>query len=231
VLLLTRPNQQSTEMGSTLKEMGVPFFIEPMLSVTPLKKVSLKGYQTLIITSHNALDMLQNFPPNMDIYCVGESLSDALKEKGALSVCSFDTVLTLVEHIKTYPPSHFRAILYGAGVSKTIDIQSILSPLGYTIKTENLYQTSTPAAFSNHLLAFLEKGIITHVSFFSQKTAEAFISLAQMHKIENACVLLTAISFSPNISSTLKNLPWQKVLTTQRPSMNSFWQVVKNHVR
>ena len=101
MILLTRPYPQSFAIGTVLKKKGLPFFIEPMLTVVPLKPVSLVRHQTLIITSRNALDFLESFRPNVTIYCVGQSLEALLREKGAVSVRSFASVLRLVEFIKT----------------------------------------------------------------------------------------------------------------------------------
>lgn len=230
MLLLTRPYQQSLQMGAFLKEADIPFFIEPMLTIVPLKRVALEGYDTLIITSQNALEILSNLPLSINIYCVGESLRDSLKEKGVLSVNAFDSSLNLVEHLKKYPSTHFKKILYAAGQSRTIEMESILKPLGYNIETEVLYRTDPPNEFSKPLINLLEKNIIQMVCFFSQKTAESFIDLMRRHHIDKLYPSLIAFSFSEAISKTLRPLAWKEILTTSRPSMNSFWQLIKNHV-
>lgn len=230
MILLTRPYPQSFAIGTVLKKRGLSFFIEPMLTVVPLEPVSLVGHQTLIITSRNALDFLESFRPNVTIYCVGQSLEVLLREKGAVSVRSFAAVLRLVEFIKTKNPQDLGPILYIAGQSKTLDIEAYLGPLGYSIQTKTVYKTESAKILSPDLMDHLKKGEIKTVSFFSKKTAETFINLMRFHGLEFLYPTLVVVSFSQEIANKLKHLPWKNSIITKNSSMNSFWQVIKNHV-
>lgn len=230
MFLLTRPYQQSFAMSKALEGRGILCFIEPMLKVVALKKITPKGYKTLIITSRNTLDFLESLSFDMTIYCVGKFVEKSLKAKGIHNIYSFTSIVELLEFIKTKPSQSLGSILYAAGESKTIDIEASLKPLGYLIQTKTLYKTETPKTLSLDLIKLLKNGEVRLISFFSKKTAETFVNLVKFHSLEFFCSSVITISFSQNIDNVLQELVWKKNIITKKSSMNSFWQVIKNHV-
>ena len=228
MLLLTRPMEESLRMAKKLER---PVFIEPLLEISFLPPPSLENISTLIVTSQNGLRGLTTINPATTAYCVGESTGTIAKRMGFKNIhVAKHSVQSLLNLIRTKSPQELGEILYAAGETTTLDLEKILNPLGYAIKTEVVYKTTPLKKFSPALLGLLKDNKIRQVSFFSTKTAEVFMGLMNDHRLTPLYEKMEALSFSQHISNKLSQYPWGSIKTGINPTMNSFWNIFKNQV-
>jgi len=165
------------------------------------------------------------------VYCVGESTRTLAKRMGFKNIhVAKHSVQSLLNLIRTKSPQELGEILYAAGETTTLDLEKILSPLGYEIKTEVVYKTTPLKKFSPALLGLLKDNKIRQVCFFSTKTAEVFMHLMDHHRLTSLYEKMEALSFSQHISNKLSQYPWGSIKTAIKPTMNSFWNIFKNQV-
>lgn len=230
MFLLTRPLSGSLSMAKVFTSCKIPFHIEPLLSITLRELPSLEGYKTIVITSHYALACLKSLPRDTYVYCVGASLEQQIRQLGISNVIQKPSVEMLLKELKKDSPDFVGSILYVSGNVITQDIESVLAPLGYSVTRQVVYLTSPAASFSRKTLEYLNAHSINSVCFFSKKTAEIFMQLMDQHGLGAHYSYLRAFSFSAAISQSLQKVSWKEVLTSVNPSMNSFWNLIENHV-
>lgn len=231
MFLLTRPQYESRQMAQILETLGVPYFMEPLLSIELLDSPSLEGYKTLVTTSQNALRALRTIPKNLTVYCVGDSTGALAETLGAKTIIvAKNSVRELLQLLQNQDPQSLGPILYAAGEVVTENIEAVLKPLGYKIKTEVVYRAIPRETLSQELVAHFQNKAIQFVGFFSNRTADVFCALVKRHILEHIYEDLVALCLSQKIAQSIDSYPWKSLITAQDPSMNSFWQCVKNHV-
>jgi uroporphyrinogen-III synthase len=231
MLLLTRPLEESLLMAKRMKKLDHPFFIEPMLLVTFMPPPSLEDISTLIVTSQNALKALTTINALTAIYCVGESTGTLAKKMGFKNIhVAKHSVGSLLSLLQVKTPQDLGNILYAAGETITEDLEKILKPLGYKIRTEIVYATTPATTFSPALLNLLKEEKIHQVCFFSTKTAEVFMNLMNPDHLTHLYRRMIALSLSQHISDKLRQCSWESIKTAEKPTMNSFWHLLENQV-
>ena len=211
--------------------IGIECFVEPLLSITLLKTVSLQNVQTIIATSRHALKALNGPLDHVTAYCVGNGTALLAKDMGFLEIhTAQESVEDLLEMLNEKNPEALGSMLYVAGETITKNIEQSLEPLGYAIKTEVVYKATPQEQLSQSLLDHFAKGTIKQVGFFSNKTAEVFLQLAAHHQVLPSLQSMEALCLSQKIARALNPEQWKNIVIAPTPSTDSFWQLVKNHV-
>jgi uroporphyrinogen-III synthase len=97
------------------------------------------------------------------------------------------------------------------------DLAGQLGKIGFLVHREILYHAEPATALSPALLGALSQGHIAVALFFSPRTAECFIRLAQSQKIAEHCREIMALALSGNVATALAPLPWRTILIAEQP--------------
>lgn len=216
-VLLTRPLEDAMDMAHQLL---APSICEPMLIVIPhISKIELpEGTTDLIVTSPRVFDLLENITDFKDkpIWCVGDVTAEKAKAKG------FETIHTaqrsaqdLLEDIVQKSPRDKSHFLHLRGNTVHVDIVNALKHVHFKADQKIIYETIEPKEFSNKFKILLKDHLIQLAPFYSQKTAESFITLAKQSFDEKELVHLfspiEALAHSEAIATVLKELPWKTI--------------------
>lgn len=116
VLVLTRPEPQSRAfLADCEAHHGRPLHavVSPALQIKPVPyDVDLDRFQTLIVTSQNALDHVDKSLVGRQVATVGKRTAERAAELGANSVCLGETVETFLENAESLkgPALHLRGV-------------------------------------------------------------------------------------------------------------------------
>lgn len=230
MLILTRPKEESIKMIPMLEKLGIAYQISPLLKIDNPSYTIPNNIQSLIITSQNALKNLQAFPSGLNLYCVGEKTAKFARSQGIKTAHSAKDVQELLAFFKEKDPQAFGHILYAAAQHTTENIEEILKLQGYNIQTKVVYEAIAETVFSKELVEVLLTQSPLWISFFSARTAEIFTNLLKAHEVEKIYPCLTALCLSEKIANTLSPKPWEAIQFAEEPTLDSFWQLLKNHV-
>jgi uroporphyrinogen-III synthase len=80
-----------------------------------------------------------------------------------------------------------------------------------------LYDAVPRTAFSQPAAAAINRGAIDAATFFSPRTAAAFVSLMEAARIEGTCRGIAAACLSPAVAAALERLAWREVAVAASP--------------
>lgn len=230
MFLLTRPREDSLSMQSILNPMGIDSFIEPIISITTLQTIGLENIQTVIATSRHGLRVIKGSVSGVSCFCVGSATVQVAKDMGFSSVYGAgQSVQGLVNFIQQHDPKALGKILYVAATHVTKNLEVVLSSQGYDIKTTVVYRAESSKQLTANLLEHFSTGAIKQVGFFSRRTGEIFMTLVDHHKVGLEGV--EAFCLSDKIACILEGGAWKNIRIAEAPTTDSFWQLIKNHVK
>jgi uroporphyrinogen-III synthase len=237
-LIITRPKEDAVELAEALAEKGHHCIIEPMLNIEPvlsnqkkLKSVLQHKPQTILVTSRYALSVFARVSKTRDIPILAAGTATASHAKALgfrVKATGGGTARSLVVLAKKLCTPEKGPLLYIRGADITIDIARALKQDGFTCDSVILYRALTAKAFSKKLCSAVTQGKVTGALFFSDRTANAYVKLAQKYKLTDAHEGVTAFSISHNIAHTLGKLPWKDVLTATLPTTKSLLKKVNS---
>jgi uroporphyrinogen-III synthase len=228
--LLTRPKEESQEMALILKSMGLESLINPLLEIKELEGPNnLHLYQSFIITSSKAIQYLPN-NSNTTLWCVGENTAKKCQEKNFKQVIHRKNIEELIEVILEQSPQDIGKILYLRGKTITVDLKGLLTTLGYSTEQHVCYEAAPiDEFFPATKKAFLKKQI-KYTALFSVQSTINFIDSIRKFDLCSTLSTVLCFAYSPQIAEHLNELPFQKLIICPSPTMDSFWNEVKNCV-
>lgn len=233
-ILITRPKERAAVFARDIKAMGGSTLIEPMLRYQKLDfdVPDLALYQALIFTSAYAVECfaerceLRSIP----VYVVGETTKKAAKKLGFKDVFSAegsgkDLVQLISDKAKADQP-----LLYVRGEYVSYPLQVELEALGFMVGRITAYDTAAEQNFSQDCIEALERQKISAVTFFSKRTAEAFISCVEEADLTSSLASIKALCISETVLNYVQLYKWQGTYAAQTPDRKGIGALVKQHV-
>lgn len=232
MIVITRPSSDAREYAIELEDEGISALVEPMLDIqnTAFEMPDISRYQGLIFTSANAVRAYidQGGALAMPVFCVGGHTTLQCRGAGAQNVHDADgDAQDLVDLIvsktkdKTPPFLHIR----GEHVARPID--DMLAEHGIRVAALVVYQAVQVDHFSQPFLNALSAREIQAITFFSKRTAQAFLELITQYDLADQLSEIKALSISDSVLEYTQSHQWQGTYKSDKLDRKSMLELIK----
>jgi len=229
--LLTRPEEDSRELARRLLPHGHRVQTEALLRIDrlPQDKIDLANFQALVFTSANGVRAFVTSYQYRDLpcYAVGDSTATEARKAGFQSIFTAGgNVVKLAELItrSLTPPSG--PLLHISGQNIAGDLSGRLEASGFQLVRLPLYKAVKTTALTAATQNMIKSGQISHIPFYSPRSAETFIKLIQKAGLQDHLTGITALCLSSAVSDVISSLSWYKILTAPQPDQLSLFNLV-----
>lgn len=236
LIVITRPIDDAHDYAAELEQSGFQTLIEPMLSLEALEfdAPSLDDYDGILATSANALQFYKSGGGeihDIPVYCVGKHTADAAKEIGFQNAISVDgTGADLLEHLLSLSDAASQRFLHICGQHVAFPLVEKLSEQGVKADTLPVYASVQTHGFTPEFISALKKGEVEAITFFSKRTAQAFVQNVLESESESLFSQIKTLSISEAVIECVRVLPWQASYVSQTPDRVGMMQLLKAYV-
>lgn len=227
-VLLTRPAGQNEGVARAFLQKGIQSISCPVFSIQlidsfdPKTQDLLRLSDVFIVTSVQALSVLEAVSPESAFYVVGARTAEALHQKGCKNILYVaQTAEELLQKIlgkNTFP----QRVVFLSGDKVSVDFSEALGAHGISCERVIVYETRPFDAAFEGAVPQIRSGEITHITVLSNYTAERIITLFDLHDVMDHISSITCLAFSENIKNTLQKVPWKKVWVSPEPTLKMF---------
>ena len=229
--LLTRPEEDSKKLADRLKALGHEVTCAPLLTIEalPAPEIDLDNFQALLFTSANGVRVFAQKCPSRDIACfaVGEATAATAKDAGFSAVHTaggdVDKLTELV--IRTLDKTAL-PLLHVSGTAVAGNLSEKLKNAGFQVHQHKLYTAVKATQFSAATQALIRSGGITHMPFYSPRTAKTFVNIIQQEHLSAHLSKITALCLSSAVSNVINSHVWHGVLTAAQPDQHSLFALI-----
>ncbi|WP_178133549.1 uroporphyrinogen-III synthase [Vineibacter terrae] len=227
-VLITRPEPEAQSFAEQLSARGHEALLAPMLSVVILPVPDgladqLAAAQAVLLTSINGARALAQATKvrGYRIMAVGDATADAARQLGFTDVVSASgdgrTLIAFVS--RRLSPADGR-LIHAGGAVKAGDIAGVLRTAGFTVDDVVLYETRNVDALPREIVQAIEDGRVDAVTFFSPRTAQAFVKVAEQTGIAPFLARTVAVAISPAALAGADGISWRARIAARTPTQD-----------
>ncbi|MEZ5814354.1 MAG: uroporphyrinogen-III synthase [Alphaproteobacteria bacterium] len=232
-ILITRPQDDAELFAKALAEHAITSLIQPMLDIRyiPFDPPDLDTFEGLIFTSANGVKAFaaralpQTIKTDITVYTVGGNTAQAARDAG------FNDVITAggnaASLIEILPPADGKLLhLHGRHITP-----AFRPPRDLTIEELIIYEAKQRRTLSETTRAALQNNGLHAITFFSKRTAEAFIHAAEAAGFDPSQTGIKALCISESVLNYVRKKNWQNAYSADTPDQNGMTQLVCRHCR
>lgn len=224
--LITRPQDDSQALAAELTGRGLAVISEPLLDIVAqdVPDLDSSGAQGILATSANGVRALARVlaDRSLPVWAVGDSSARVARDLGYQRVESAQgDVRDLARLVAARLHPQDGVLLHAAGTDLAGDLAGLLGGQGFTVRRLVLYRACAAEKLTDTLCAALRRGEIHCALFFSPRTAQTFVTLAQAAGLEQTVAAMTAYALSPAVARALSSLPWAALRVARAPTQAS----------
>jgi uroporphyrinogen-III synthase len=223
-MLVTRPEPDASETAARLQALDIAPIVAPLLQFELLNTTlpGPGGFAALAVTSANGLRALHErgeIPHfrHLKLFAVGDRTAAAARQMGFAEVVSAGGDLTalveLLAHAGVEGP-----ILYPAAKEASGDLSRALAPHGVMVIATPVYRMVPTHARLEEVLDALDAGAISAALFYSRRTAETFVSIADSCLGRPAHLGLGMLCLSEAVAAPLIDAHFVRIGLADHPS-------------
>lgn len=230
-VLVTRPRPDAEHVAAQLATRGIRAVVEPMLEIVvlPGEPVAQEDSQAILFTSANgvralvkrnggALAPLSALP----VFAVGDATANAARGAGFHQVESAaGDVAALAALVMTRLSPRAGSLLHVAGSEIAGDLSGRLTAGGFAVRRCAIYQARKTRTLSAATVDALQAGAIDAVTFFSPRTAAAFVTLARAAGVAPHLSRIDAVCLSEAVAAAARTASWRAVVVAPRPEQEA----------
>ncbi len=229
--LLTRPEEDNNKLARILKPLGHQVQCDPLLAIEIFNRENIAPdrFQAIVFTSANGVRAFVQNSQQRDIACytVGQATAAAARRAGFRSVCTAGgDVEKLAELIHGNLRAEDGPLLHISGRDMAGDLSGQLGKSGFQVIREQLYQATKAQKLSTTTQDMIKAGKISHIPFFSPRTAQTFVMLIQKAGLQDYLTEITVLCLSSAVSNMIKSLCWHEILTAGQPDQVSLFELI-----
>ncbi len=237
-VLITRPKEDAEVLSHLLNEINIPHMIASMVEVkqeavaapvrAALKQASLQG---IILTSRHGAACLPtiDISKELPVYTVGDATARAAHDVGFSNVLSpGNTAEALFEYIASHNKTSGGAFFYPHGYDIAFDMEKALSEKSFSVVAASTYNAEKIEALSPHLIHSLTSGDISHVTFFSKRTAQSYQDRILKYGLAEPHQNMTALCIRDSVEGAISGLPWKELRSANVPSFEAMLELIRN---
>ncbi|WP_445681009.1 uroporphyrinogen-III synthase [Radicibacter daui] len=230
-VLVTRPLEDAAPLAAWLEAAGHEAVLAPLLEIRPLADatIDLAGVQAVLVTSANGIRALAALTDRRDLPVLAVGAGSAAEATGlgfgAVESAGGD-VSALAALVQQRLDPTAGALFHPAASVRAGDLAALLEPRGFQMRRQVLYEAVQATRFPEVVLEDLRTKRLDAATFFSPRTAQSFVRLTELYRIEDCCRALTAYCLSPAVAAALRGLGWAGVVTAAQPDLPALQQVL-----
>lgn len=229
--LLTRPEEDSHKLAQNLTRLGHRITSAPLLRIDYFDRneIDLTNFQAVLFTSANGVRAFIRNSQNRAIACyaVGDATAAEATKAGFQAIFTAGgDVNKLAELVMQKLKPDAGGLLHVSGKDTAGNLSGILDRAGFQATRKQLYKAAKATALPQKTQNLIKSRIITHIPFYSPRTAKAFVQLIKAANLQDHLTKITALCLSPAVYDVINCLTWQKILTTEQPDQKNLFKLI-----
>lgn len=230
-LLVTRPREDAETFAQALAAHGVETMIEPMIDIIDLPgpPVTRQNAQAILFTSVNGVRALHRRNrgdlselAGLPALAVGDATARAARGAGFRQVESAaGDVAALACLVRARLTPAAGPLLHVAGSQVAGDLAGQLTTEGFEVRRVAIYAARQAAALSAATLEGLRHSQIDAVTFFSPRTAAAFVTLCRDTGALPLLETVVALCLSQAVAQAACAATWRAIIVAPRPDQDA----------
>lgn len=221
--LITRPWEDAEDLARALRATGIRAAIEPLLAIRqrPGVQFDLAGVQAILATSANGARALAGAIGARDVpvFAVGDATATAARKAGFSRVESAGgNVADLIRLASARLDPKAGRLVHASGSAVAGNLGGGLAEKGFAVARAVLYDAMPAERFTAAAAALFRDEALDLVLFFSPRTGETFVRLAQKAEIGPCCRRVAAICLSVAVADKIRILPWAALRIAAEPT-------------
>lgn len=213
LVLITRPAEDAAPLLDAIRAVGLDGMVEPMLRIEPRAdaQIDIDDCRALLFTSANGVRAFSRFSTRRDlpVIAVGPASALAASEAGFEDVeAAAGDVDALIESVQARFSPGEAPFFHAAGTVTAGDLKGRLEAIGYRVRREHLYNAEPATGLSDACLAAFDSGRIAATTFFSPRTATAFVRLLEESGRAPRARTVWAICLSEAVAAEARAIEW-----------------------
>jgi uroporphyrinogen-III synthase len=236
-IVITRALGDDGELRHELQEHGYHVIHEPITEIflrhyarIDIEKALQDEPDAVLITSVHGARSMAMLTELRDVFllCVGQKTADVATELGFHRVCmAGENVERMIEYISGAYDDDAR-FLYISGEHISVDLGAALASLGMEVSRVVAYEAIAMDTISDTLTEQLKRGQIDSITFFSARTAEIFLALADAQNLLPYLEKIDAFCLSERVSAIASGAKWKTICSARQPTLASLINSVDN---
>ncbi len=236
LVLITRPEEDAAVFAQVLEGQGISSLIQPMLDIQPVsfELPDLSAYQGLIFTSANGVRgfAAESYERAIPAYTVGKQTESAARaEDYSHILCAEGVGEDLAALIQAHALKEISKLLHIRGQHVAYPLAPVLQSKGYSVDELIVYEAFQCETFSKETHSALQNEQVQAVTFFSKRTAEAFIGAVDKGGLSAALAGIKALCISESVLNCVRDYNWQDAYAANTPDQDGVVQLVAQHCR
>jgi uroporphyrinogen-III synthase len=236
-ILVTRPEPDADDTLARLRALGIDGVKAPLLERATLHASlpAADGFAALALTSSNALRALEERGAlasylGLRVFAVGEKTAATAQQFGFRDVVDVGgTTQHLVEEIAEAHPAG--PIFYPAARHQSADLTRALAPFGIMVVSPRVYEMRAASVLPPGIAAELGNGGFAAALFYSRRTAETFVALAEGLIGRESRARLGVLCLSEQVAEPLLEAHFVRVGLADHPSEDAMIALALAFVR
>ncbi len=232
IILITRPATDAEDFVREVEASGFSTMIQSMLGIVAMDFIMPDpvGYGGLVFTSANAVRAFGEtaWPREMPVFAVGAHTAAEAKKQLFRRVFSAEgDAGDLAGLIKKKSPDS-ATLLHVRGEHVARPLAGMLAKDRIEVDELVVYTTQTESnGLSDAVLKALREGEIAAVTFFSRRTAENFLQMAQAEEIFLNLSSTKALCISDEVLKCVQPARWGGAYSAARPDRAAMLELIK----
>jgi uroporphyrinogen-III synthase len=207
-VLVTRPASDAARTASRIAALGHHAIIDPLIAIEALPfDSSSDGFVAIAFTSANAVQVAASHEnlKRVPVFAVGERTAEAARENGFqnISVAAGD-VIALGQLIASAQRPGAK-VLHFSGENRAGDLPGHLARRGISVETRIIYRALVSATLKPETVVALRQGDIDAVLHYSERSAAAFVRLAEAAGVGPGIKKIWHLCLSSAVAAPLKS--------------------------
>lgn len=226
-ILITRPHPKGTELANDLKIKGYKTLVDPLLAIRFLKfdLPDLNSFTHLVITSPHAIKAVESLIKPADksrlkIMAVGKRTVEAALKAGFENIdVQVKTSAEMIDELRRCKNLHTKRLyVRGRDVSAEIPVDA-----------ESIVYEAVPAdSLTGETVQAIRNGEVEAVTFFSRRTADIFMRLADKEGLMTCLKSIKALSISDSVVEYASR--FKETYTARTPDMPGMLALIETVV-
>lgn len=235
-VLITRPEPEASDYAAELEVEGFSGLCAPMLALRDVgfEAPRLSSYAGLLLTSAQAVRYFikRAQAAHIPVFCVGKHTAQAAREAGFSDVISLDgTGQDLAKHIAGLAGVEDKSFLHIHGRDVAYCIADDLMERGIIVDEIVVYEAVQAEKFSAEVAAAIRDKKVDIVTFFSKRTAEAFLACVAGEGLKEALCSIKVLSISPSVLECVRIYDWADAYVSETPDRAGMLKILKEITR